>query len=382
MQCRSGQPEFDPRVIRFNALFRDEGWDSEVVFLRRGNIGNADQGDYAREALFLPPSLVYPPFFVMPFILALFYLKSLRAIAKIRPQICVAHQLDTLPLALLARVCLPGMKVVFDNEDVYSLMVARVVPTLIQRIAHTIESSLAAKADLCIFPSAAMRDYALKSSGKSIVVPNLPEESFVGISRQEAKKQLGVENCFVIGHFGYLVSDRGIETLVTAVGNLVREGENVVCLMTSGGPLLDKLQAQVAALRISEEVRFIKRGARSRIPILLSACDASAILHTKKDPMNWLVNPNKLFESMTIGVPVIGPNFGEIARIVKDADCGLLVDPENVEAVAGAVRKLATDSDLRERLSENAIKAMRTEYAWTPFRKSLIQSFKSILSLK
>ncbi len=60
--------------------------------------------------------------------------------------------------------------------------------------------------------------------------------------------------------------------------------------------------------------------------------------------------PNVLVESMAMGVPVVATNVSAIPELVRDQETGLLVSPDDPSALAGAIRRLLEDEDLRSRI--------------------------------
>ena len=68
---------------------------------------------------------------------------------------------------------------------------------------------------------------------------------------------------------------------------------------------------------------------------------------------------------MLAGLPVIVPDFGAVvAGIVRDADCGLLVDPSDSRAVANALGTLARSPDERRRMGDNGRRSVLEKYNW------------------
>jgi glycosyltransferase involved in cell wall biosynthesis len=72
----------------------------------------------------------------------------------------------------------------------------------------------------------------------------------------------------------------------------------------------------------------------------------------------------KMFEYMACGVPVVCSNFPLWARIVGEADCGVVVDPLDPPAVAAAIEQLAKDPDEAARLGANGRRAVRERFNW------------------
>src|SRR5712692_11366751 len=119
VQIRSAQPELDPRISRFASSFASNGWTSVIVCWQRGTKSLQKESSEVKKVFSTPDSLITPPFWAMPILLTAFYLRALIVILKLRPDICISHQLDVLPLALFLKTISACSKVVFDNEDVY-----------------------------------------------------------------------------------------------------------------------------------------------------------------------------------------------------------------------------------------------------------------------
>lgn len=75
--------------------------------------------------------------------------------------------------------------------------------------------------------------------------------------------------------------------------------------------------------------------------------------------------PHKMFDYMAAGIPVVAPAFAvEVSRIVREADCGLLVDPSNSESIREVLEFLARRPEERARLGENGRRAIRSRFNW------------------
>lgn len=75
-------------------------------------------------------------------------------------------------------------------------------------------------------------------------------------------------------------------------------------------------------------------------------------------------NGRKFFTYMQAGIPIIGPNFGEVGLVVKMADCGLLVDTENVDEVSEAIIELLERPEKAKCMAANGRKAFLERFNW------------------
>jgi glycosyltransferase involved in cell wall biosynthesis len=77
----------------------------------------------------------------------------------------------------------------------------------------------------------------------------------------------------------------------------------------------------------------------------------------KKDPLFETVLPSKLFECMGVGLPVILAVKGEAARLLARHEFGLTVEPEDSEAIVGALLRMRASPALMSQFKNNALSA-------------------------
>jgi colanic acid biosynthesis glycosyl transferase WcaI len=110
-------------------------------------------------------------------------------------------------------------------------------------------------------------------------------------------------------------------------------------VFVGGGVEVERLKARVAAESIANAV-FLPRLPMSEIGRVLHAADA-LLVHLKDDPLFAITVPSKTQAYMAVGRPVIMAVRGDAARLVQTAGAGLVVEPEQPEALAAAVLELA-----------------------------------------
>jgi glycosyltransferase involved in cell wall biosynthesis len=87
--------------------------------------------------------------------------------------------------------------------------------------------------------------------------------------------------------------------------------------------------------------------------------------------------PNKLFDYMLMGLPVVASDLPEIRRVVEDADCGILVNPTDIDAIAKALDYLLSNPEEARRMGENGRKAVIEKYNWGNMEKVLIDFYET-----
>jgi hypothetical protein len=87
----------------------------------------------------------------------------------------------------------------------------------------------------------------------------------------------------------------------------------------------------------------------------------------------------KIVEYMAAGIPVLCSNFPGLKAFVEDAGCGLVVQPDDPEAIALKIRQLVEDKELRRTLGETGRRLFETEYNWEKHECRLVDLYSRIL---
>lgn len=95
-------------------------------------------------------------------------------------------------------------------------------------------------------------------------------------------------------------------------------------------------------------------------------------------PNNMAGLPNKMFEYMGAGINIIASDFDNYKAVIVNNNCGIVVEPENVQAIADATLKYINDDKFAEEIAENARKAFLLKYNWEIESVNLINVYKSL----
>ena len=144
------------------------------------------------------------------------------------------------------------------------------------------------------------------------------------------------EGKFIVIFTGSIVLAADLDTLLNAA-KLV-ENEKVQFFLVGRGPLEESLKQKAAALNL-RNLDFLPAVPRSSVPPLLRASDAATVGFLDRPLYRYGVSPNKIFEYLQNGLPVIFycQTKGDP---ISESGAGLVVQPENPGALAGAIRAL------------------------------------------
>lgn len=125
---------------------------------------------------------------------------------------------------------------------------------------------------------------------------------------------------------------------------------------------------------IVEERGYVDRAGIAKI---FAQSSAGLVLY-HSHPTAPYSQPNKLFEYMSAGLPVIASNYPLWKTIVEGNKCGICVDPFNIQEIAEAITYIVNHPDEAQNMGLNGQKAVAEKYNWYIEEKKLIQVYKGI----
>jgi glycosyltransferase involved in cell wall biosynthesis len=168
---------------------------------------------------------------------------------------------------------------------------------------------------------------------------------------------------FALVYMGWLQELRGLDTLIEALPHVIDRGEEVYLVLGGEGDHKETLRQLARELEVDDYVVFVGWVEPDRGPEFLASADVGVIPH-RVSPFTNTTVPNKLFDYMMVGLPVLATAMRPVERIVEAEACGRIVPPDaSPEAVADAIVELKR-ADLSE-LAENGRRAVRERYNWS-----------------
>jgi glycosyltransferase involved in cell wall biosynthesis len=178
----------------------------------------------------------------------------------------------------------------------------------------------------------------------------VPDQRVIAGLRARHRRDRGPLLVFV----GRLIEEKGVADLLQAVSLLAPVLPDVSAVIVGDGPQRQDLERLTHELGIASRVFFAGWIPSGDVPCYLAAADV--FIGPSKRGRDGTTEAQGLafIEAMLAGTPVIASAIGGIVDAVRDESTGLLVRERSPEDIASAVKRLVTDSSLRQRLRENA----------------------------
>jgi glycosyltransferase involved in cell wall biosynthesis len=165
--------------------------------------------------------------------------------------------------------------------------------------------------------------------------------------------------------------DRGAEEAVAAMHFV----SNAVLVFVGSGDVLPLLKKKVAAEKLEDKVIFI--GKKPYEEMMQYTHHASLGLTLDKDTnANYRYSlPNKVFDYMHAGTPIVASNLVEIRRLIEQHDIGRIIASHDPKDIAACIQQLLNDKGLLRTLKENCLIAAKKEH-WEVEEKVLMEIYR------
>ena len=304
------------------------------------------------------------------------------ALLATQPEVLHAHDSNALlPVARAARRL--GVPFVYDAHDLWTGRPRRGRSRLYfaasQLYIRMVEARCLSRAAACITVSEPIARYLERAYQLPEVklVPNYPP---VGpdVEPRDLRSLPGGEAIPVgdpvVLYLGALMADRGIEQLVQAM----LEVPSAHLVLLGGGALEGAIRALAGELGISERVHLL-----TAVPSddVVSYAGSATIGVSPIIPscLNYRYSlPNKLFQYMAAGIPVVASDFPQVRETVQGTGAGLTVDMRRPPRIAHALRTLLADADLRGRMGHSGRAAVIADFNWARAADVLLSVYDTV----
>lgn len=362
----------DPRVHKEAKALTKTGhkvtilcWDRDRKHRKREKV------DGIRIARFGPRSAFSKPLKFMA-TLPLFWCRAFSYARKRKWDVVHCHDLDTLPLGiLLAR--LRRIPLVYDSHEIYASMVEEAVQGALLSLTGRLEKWLATKPDAVI----CVNDRFASIIGgwgarRTVIVMGCPEVPDVPVEvAEKLRKQISPDGKPVVLYIGMLEPHRNQVEL--AEGFSGDKCPGAVFVMGGFGSLAGEIKAAQGP-----RFRYIGEVKPADLPTYNQAADILVAIYDPAYGNNRDSVPNKLFEAMSAGKPIVVAKGTWTGETVERLGCGLTV-AYGTDEVFQAIDRLLADAALYDGCAAKGREAYKGEYNWPNMEKRLLTLYADLL---
>lgn len=283
------------------------------------------------------------------------------------------HDPELIPAGLLLKLL--GKKVIYDVHEDYSkdVLTKYWIPKYLRKIISMgfglFEKFSSKYFDgiVCATESIANK-FSLKLN--TITIHNYP--SIFDLPLQNLTPY--VDHPKNIVYVGNITEVRGIRQILMAL-DLISESTKLIL----GGKFSPKtLSHDLAELSVWQRVQYLGFLDRKEVVAAFSNAKVGLLIYLPV-PNHLEALPNKLFEYMAAGLPIVVSDFPLWKKVIEDYDCGLVVNPYNSKNIAEAIQWLLDNPNDAHRMGENGRRAVETRYNWSSEAKKLKKLYMSLI---
>lgn len=364
---------YDARVKKEIETLLDCNYDVHLITNWQKGISNFKDTRLKLFAIKPPLKGILTSNFIVSLIKYLYYLiYAIFLIYKIKPKIVHCNDFPTLLVSLFIE---RDIKVVYDSHEIFSEL--DYIPKFLRRIIRLIEKYLLRrKVDLFITTDEFRINYFLDIykvyEKKSIYLYNVPQYRDFSCNLKKKKKDKGT---FSAIYFGSIQPGRYIEEIILA-GKYLSNGFRIVVLGPSNKAHMDYLKKLVEINGIENKIIFEEPLPYELLLERVGIEDVSLVFYDNKSLNNYFCSPNKLFESIMVGLPIIASNNPILKKIVGENEIGIILDEIVPYKIAKAIMDISKKdlTIIRKRCLELA-----KIYNWEKESRKLIREYRKLM---
>lgn len=301
--------------------------------------------------------------------------RAMKAVIALQPAVVHFHDPEIIPMALVLKAL--GYTIIYDvHEDVPRQIldkhwIPRPLRWTVSKAVAAIER--VAKFSFDAFATATPHIASKFPASRTVVVQNypIPEELVTPLAESYPERPLQ------IAYVGGTTRERGGCEMVNAMA-ITSEPRPTARLAWAGTFAPTSFEAHLRSLPGWANVDYRGKVDRPGVAELLGKSRAGLVVF-QPAPNHMEAQPNKLFEYMAAGLPVIASDFPLWRNIVTQAGCGLLVDPLNPSAIADAITWIFDHPDEAEAMGRRGQTAVTSTYTWDREAEKLLALYTKLL---
>lgn len=284
----------------------------------------------------------------------------------------VYHIHDPELLRIAKKLAKRGKKVVYDShEDLpRAIMSKHYIPLSLRKIVskriELYEDKIVSKLAGVITATPFINERFIRVNPNSLNVNNFPLRSEIDFQQEEGEREQEV--CYI----GGITKIRGVKEMINAVGK-------AKVPFHMAGAWTDALRLEMRQEDGWEFVNELGFISREEANSLKASCMAG-ILTFLPEPNHINAQPNKMFEYMASGLPIIASNFPLWKEIIEKNNTGICVDPSSSDDIANAITYIKEHPEEAKVMGENGHRLVMEKFNWDIEKLKLIEFYNKLTS--
>ncbi len=271
---------------------------------------------------------------------------------------------DLYSLLLAARLAAAGSaRLVYDSRELYRAIAGLEGRWLTQRFWSWLERRYARRADAVITVNGSIADILASDYARVQVLHNYPDavadRAPDGSGRLRSAFNISGTQPVLLSQGG-LQRGRGALLCIDALARI----DDAALVFLGNGPMRDEILLHAQVQGVGDRVHVHPAVPSGELLQWTAGADIGLCMIENLGRSYYLSLPNKLFEYIAAGLPVVGSDFPEISRVLRESGAGIAVPPENADALADTLRQLLTEPARIDALKRRS-QAVRTQYQWS-----------------
>ena len=269
-----------------------------------------------------------------------------------------ANDLDTLiPCFVAAKI--KNSKLIYDTHELFTEVPELTSRPRVQKIWLKIESAIFPKLKHVITVNDSIAQiYSQKYRIPITAVRNVPEYHKLETDLKTREQfKLSNDDFILIIQGSGLNIDRGVEEAVLAM----KDCEGCILLIVGDGDVIPKAKEIVTRNKLDQKVKFISRRPYEELMKITRIADVGLLLDKNSSLNQELALPNKLFDYIHAGIPILSSALPEIKKIIKKYDVGIFLSKTEPKIIEETILSYKANHKLRNQHKENCKLAAEKE---------------------
>jgi glycosyltransferase involved in cell wall biosynthesis len=220
-----------------------------------------------------------------------------------------------------------------------------------------------------------LKDKKVPKEKISIIPNGVDKELFLGqLPDENFRAKYGLEHKIACAYLGTIGMAAGLEIVLNIAEQLQKQNRNNIVFFLIGDGADREILQKDAEKRQLNNVIFTGMIPKNNIPAILAAIDI-CFVHLKKKQLFTRVLPSKIFEMAAMKKPIILGVEGFAAQLIREADAGICIEPENTNNFLEAIEILVQQPELQKKYGEHGHHYVLKHYN----RKHLAEQYISVI---